>query len=95
MPGTFIQFCEIPVDEEHIKRVVERSSFSYMKKHEEKFEHITEIFVENGWTKGKFIRKGKTGGWTSYFTPSQEEIYNVQYKKWIEGKARIKLKWKI
>jgi len=83
------QFCEISVDDEHLKRAVERSGFSFMKAHEEKFEHITEIMVENRWSLGKFIREGKTKYWPSYFDPGMTERYNKQYKKWIENKAKV------
>ena len=80
------QFCEIPYDQEQLKRVVERSGFAFMKEHENKFEHITEVIVEQGWIPGQFIRKGKSKYWSSYFTPPQEELYQKQYQKWLENK---------
>jgi len=65
-------FCNIPLNEEILQRTIERSSLSYMKKHETKFgEQPDHWKVFNN-----FIRKGKAGEGRSLLTQDQRSKYN-------------------
>jgi len=66
-------FLDIPISENVIDRVIERTSFSFMKKHEKKF---GERPVANDERKfNQFIRKGKVGKGKDQFTKEQIEKY--------------------
>jgi len=65
-------FCNIPLNEEILQRTIERSSLSFMKKHETKFgEQPDHWKVFNN-----FIRKGKAGEGRSLLTQDQRSKYN-------------------
>ena len=76
-----VKFCEITPTKESIERALKYSSFSYMKKNEEKFgdqpEKSKKIFDQ-------FIRKGKSGEGTRYFTEDQKEKFIKQYEKMVK-----------
>ncbi len=71
-------FCEVELDEQRKARVVERSGFSYMKAHEDKFEHVTEVLWEGNLRSktGRFIREGKSGHGAARVT--QEQLLRFQ-----------------
>jgi hypothetical protein len=60
------RFCDIPVDEADIPRIVERCGFDFMKRYNAKFDPR-----QRGAEHGQFIRKGGAGGGRSVFTPEQ------------------------
>jgi len=69
-------FCSIPLDEAELPRIVERCSFEYMKKHNDKFDprlHSTYV--------GDFIRSGKAGEGHVSFTPEQNRRLAEQMDK--------------
>ncbi len=74
-PGATIRriadFCGIPPDEDRFRRVLERSSFQYMRACEEKFgpqfRAIDGSIKKTRKKSGQFIRRGKSGGWCDYF----------------------------
>ncbi len=76
------EFCRLELSEEDFERVVERSGFEYMKRHEDKFEHITERLMEQGARFGEFLRQGKSGGWNTYFTKEQESRFDEEARKY-------------
>ena len=50
-------------------RILERTSFDYMKQHEAKFDHALELLAEAGLTNGgNFIRKGALGEGTEWLS---------------------------
>lgn len=61
------RFCEIPLDEADVPRIVERCGFAFMRRHNDKFDPRTP-----GTGGGQFIRKGEIGDGRSAFTPEQE-----------------------
>jgi hypothetical protein len=77
-----IGFLEIDVPEEDIPRIVERSSFAFMKQHEMKFDFAVEMMIEHGVAPGTFIRKGKVGDWEAHFTGEEAERFNRRYEEW-------------
>ena len=64
-------FLEWEITPEHKEKVLEHSSFEWMKAHDEKFS--SQGTGKNPVFKpGKFIRKGKIGGYSSLMSPEQE-----------------------
>jgi LPS sulfotransferase NodH len=77
------EFCGIELDPQHRQRVLQRSSFSYMKEHEDKFEHLNELLWEwnlDGKTK-KFIREGKSGHGADRMSDEQIRRYREATRK--------------
>lgn len=64
-------FCGYSIDSTRYPIILERSSFLFMKKHESKFDYITEITTEMGLTQGSFIRQGKVGAWREQLDADQ------------------------
>lgn len=92
LPGVIrrvIKFCGFDVDEARFRRVVERSSFAFMKQHEEKFDPSGEIILQRGINPGQFLRKGEVGGWQNYFKEAQLEECGKLYRQWIPGEANL------
>jgi hypothetical protein len=63
---TIASFCGIELSQERLERIVERSSFEFMKRHEDKFDHGTEMLLERGVRSHSFLRKGAVGDWTRH-----------------------------
>jgi hypothetical protein len=74
-------FLSLNSDEATIDRALERSSFEFMKLHEDKFgiEKTEDVKVYD-----QFIRKGVSGDWESYFSVEQLETYNSLFEKQVE-----------
>jgi hypothetical protein len=72
-----IEFLNLSVDDEAIERAIQRSSFEYMKLHEDKFgiEKIQDHKVYD-----QFIRKGVSGEGKSYFSEQQELKFDSLYE---------------
>jgi len=79
------QFCEIPFDEERIERVLERSSFAFMKNHQEKFDLGRKMLKNMGIDLNNFIREGKTGGWQEWIDEGIEHRYREHFKRQLSG----------
>jgi peroxiredoxin len=54
-------FCQIKVPAEALPRILERSSFEFMKQHERKFDPALEMLWENGTELDSFLRAGRAG----------------------------------
>lgn len=76
-----IHFCDMDVDDETIKRAIERSSFSFMKQYETKFGEQPERFK----VYDQFIRKGKTGEGIQRCSKDQIESYRDLFEKHFKG----------
>jgi len=76
------EFCDITVSPPEMHRILERCSFDFMKRHEEKFEHHTERLLEQGLSKGKFIREGRAGSGRTVLDDEQRRRYDREYSKW-------------
>lgn len=85
-----IEFCEFDVESEKIPQILERCSFTFMKKHEDKFDPVTEKMLERGFKMNSFIRKGKVGNWTEYLSSQQEALFEKEFEKRL-GKVGYKL----
>ena len=92
LPGVVrrvVDFCGFDVNEEQFQRVIQRSDFSFMKQHEEKFDLSTGMLMQMGINSGGFIRKGKVGGWEEYFKLSHLDVCSKLYRQWITGKVDL------
>jgi hypothetical protein len=74
-----IDFCGKEVEPETFSRIVERSSFVFMKQHEDKFDPIIGMFIDRRLKTGNFIRKGEVGQWKEYFSSEQEELFQHKF----------------
>jgi hypothetical protein len=75
LPGNIqkiAEFCGVEVSPSKLATIAELCSFESMKKNEEKFDFINEVFLERGFVLNSFIREGKTGSWRDYLNPEQE-----------------------
>ncbi|HEX8708688.1 MAG TPA: sulfotransferase domain-containing protein [Pyrinomonadaceae bacterium] len=80
-----IAFCGLTVSEEHLQRTLETCSFESMKKHEEKFDHRTQVILDSGMQANSFLRKGGVGGWREDFTPQEEAVFDENYQRELGG----------
>jgi len=76
-----IHFCEFDVPNERMPEILERCSFTFMKKYENKFDHISAVIWEKGYKQNSFIRKGKSGSGREYFSKEQEILFNNEVNK--------------
>jgi hypothetical protein len=70
------EFLGIKLTPEILSRTLERSSFEFMKLHEDKFGEQPVERVYN-----QFIRKGKKGDGNEYLTEAQKKIFHEKYEK--------------
>lgn len=70
-----IAFLNLTITPEHRARVAERSSFTFMKQHEEKFSFLREVMLELGFTGEGFIRQGKSGSGKDKLSSEQEAMF--------------------
>ena len=69
-------FLEVSVSKEKFASIAERSSFQFMKQHEDKFGFLQEVMLEHGFTGEGFIRQGKTGAGKQHLNPAQEAMFD-------------------
>lgn len=86
-----IDFCGLEVAPESLPRILERCSFSYMKKYEPKFSPTAELELLRGIKRDAFIRKGKVGGWREHMTPGQAAEFDRVYEETL-GRLDLNLK---
>jgi sulfotransferase family protein len=70
-----IDFCGHEVSPEKFRCIIERSSFDYMKQHENKLDQLTWKMIELNVKTGTFIREGRVGGWKEYLSSEQEALF--------------------
>lgn len=89
LPGTIrrvASFCNINVSDEQLDRVAARCTFEFMKRHEEKFDHRSEVKLERAMKPGQFIRVGKTGLGREQMNASQSASFERASARWF-GKS--------
>ncbi len=69
-------FCNINIKEKELSRIIERSSFNFMKKHEDKFGMEIHKFKYTN-----FIRKGEINTGSKNLSIQQLDIYKKEFKK--------------
>jgi hypothetical protein len=77
-----LAFCGKEVSPQKFARIVERSSFAFMKRYENKLDTLTyRLLMEGKMKTGNFIRKGEVGGWKEYLSGEQEELFQRRFTK--------------
>jgi hypothetical protein len=76
-----IDFCGREVGPEKFSRIMERSSFAFMKQHEDKFDTLTWLVKEMNFKTGAFIRKAQVGEWKECLSGEQEELFRHSFTK--------------
>jgi hypothetical protein len=69
-------FCQIKVPAETLPRILERSSFDFMKQHERKFDPALEMLWENGTELDSFLRAGRVGQGTRELSKTQRARFD-------------------
>ena len=84
--GKVAEFCGFQLDEQRLQRTLERTSFAYMKEHEDKFRPRLRDMKGNPIgdqsPPGQFVRKGKAGGWQEYFDEDMKKAWKQEHAKW-------------
>jgi Sulfotransferase domain len=73
-------FCGIEIDPARLPEILHRCSFAFMKQYEDQFDPAGTTGAQPV-RSGAFIRKGKSGGWSEYFGPEQQEMFDRQFWK--------------
>jgi len=68
--SSMIEFLQLPVERERIKKAIEFCSFKQLKKQEQD-ENFIEARKDGS---SRFFRSGKTGGWRDVLTPEQADF---------------------
>jgi hypothetical protein len=76
-------FCGFSLPPEKMPELLERCSFAYMKKHESKFDHLTEVMWENGLVPESFLRKGKAGEGRDQLSSEQGTVFDQEFDRWL------------
>jgi Sulfotransferase domain len=76
-----LAFCGKEVGPEKLARIVERTSFGFMKQYENKLDTLTWGLLHRAKNAGNFIRKGEVGGWKECLSREQEELFQRRFTK--------------
>ena len=74
-------FCGLKIEPAQLPRILERCSLPFMKKHENKFDHIIEQIIESQVNLGHFIRTGGVGGWRDHLNDQQITRFDQEYDR--------------
>lgn len=69
------EFCDLKVAPERHATIVENCSFAFMKKHEDKFDPITEFLCEQGLIRHSFLRAGGIQASRTLLTEGQNRSF--------------------
>jgi hypothetical protein len=75
------EFCEVPVREEEMGRVLRNCSFEFMREHEAKLDVRTRKCADLEPENDHFIRAGKAGGWATHLDPGMREAYSAGFDR--------------
>ena len=75
-------FCDIPIREEEMPRILEGCSFDFMRQHEAKLDVRTRRCGDLDPENDHFVRKGKAGGWVDYLDPHLRALYDAQFERY-------------
>ena len=80
-------FCGLRLSRERILQLSEFCSFSYMKRHQDRFDHAGEEQGLHQVSTGQFVRQGTTGEFSAYFSRPQLERFEERKRpqRWWAG----------
>ncbi|XP_075434924.1 sulfotransferase 1C4-like isoform X2 [Ascaphus truei] len=81
-----MRFLEKDLPEEMLKRIVHQSSFNQMKENSMSNNSTFPMEILDH-TKGSFMRKGTVGDWKTMFTVRQNELFEEDYRRQMEGSS--------
>jgi len=86
-----ITFLGLNISTADRTRVLDRCTFRYMREHESKFDHATEVLWEKTQelSRGTFLRQGKPGNWKEHLTPEQELAFECAVSR-VRGYRKIR-----
>jgi hypothetical protein len=88
--GRIALFCGFEVTHDELERVASRSTFEFMKHHEAKFDHLTELQLRLGIRPGQFLRRGELGHGENALNEAQAAAFENAFAKWFEqGRSSV------
>ncbi len=78
-----IDFFGFKIAPEHFSAILEKSSFAFMKKYNNKFDHLTGKMLEQGSIQGAFIRQGNIGEGQKLLTEQQEKLFEQKFQEYL------------
>ncbi|XP_044303834.1 sulfotransferase family cytosolic 1B member 1-like [Varanus komodoensis] len=77
-------FLEVDLPEDVVQKIVHHTTFTVMKDNPmANYETIPNLIFDK--SKGAFMRKGDVGDWKNYFTVAQQEEFDADYRRKMEG----------
>jgi hypothetical protein len=85
-------FLRLDPGQRRLERIRELASFETMKRHEDKFDFITEYVLQRGYRRGVFLRQGRVGEGAAGFPPALEAAFlrHAGRRYWLPG-----LEWRL
>ncbi|KAH0626586.1 hypothetical protein JD844_001653 [Phrynosoma platyrhinos] len=81
-----MEFLERPADEELVEKIAHHTSFKEMRHNSmANYTSIPTSVMDHSIS--PFMRKGMTGDWKNYFTVAQNEHFDADYKRQMEGSS--------
>jgi hypothetical protein len=74
-------FCGIPLSGARLTQVAPLISFDYMKHHEARFDHATSVPGAASSERGRFVRRGREGGYRALFSQAQSRAFDARLQK--------------
>ncbi len=79
-------FCNITLDDARLARVLQRSSFAFMKQYEDKIDPMPFMSKDLGITplsfeRASFLRKGTVGDWKAHLSPQQRARFDQEFNR--------------
>lgn len=74
-------FLDLDLPPDRMTRILERSSFEFMKRHESQFDHTNEVLWETGVQEHAFLRTGQSGGGAGQFSASQTRRFEEKLQR--------------
>ncbi|XP_043942865.1 sulfotransferase 1C1-like [Protopterus annectens] len=79
-----MEFMEKDLPDHVISKIVQQTSFSAMKENPmANYTTVPKVFLDH--SRSPFMRKGEVGDWKNYFTVAQNEVFEEDYRKKMEG----------
>jgi hypothetical protein len=86
-------FCGIAIDPAALPRILERSSFAFMREHEARFSLERRMLPKPVEAPNAFIRRGKVGGWREELDAKSAREFHEACDRWLRdvGEDRFRI----